>query len=250
MTRNIDIGDVISKVFKTYSDYAAVLLPVAAVIFLVEALFNILALSGTVLALLAGLVALVLSTLYTGMVVELVDDVRDGRLDQSVGGLFNSVTPVVLPLIAVSILAGIGIMIGFVLIIIPGLILITIWSVVAPVVVLERPGVFAAFGRSRQLVKGNGWQVFGVIVLFVIIYFVISAILGGIGAALGDAGQVVLGYIGSVITAPLVALAAATLYFELKAAQGETGPTAGVAGLPADAPEAAGPPPPPPPPAV
>ena len=55
--------------------------------------------------------------------------------------------------------------IGFILLIIPGLFLIVIWSVVAPVVVLERPGVFAAFGRSRELVRGNGWNVFAVIVL-------------------------------------------------------------------------------------
>ena len=264
MTRNIDIGDVISKVFKTYQQYAAVLLPVAAVLFLIEALFRILALEGgLVLGLVASIVTLVLSTLYTGMVVELVSDVRDGRLDQSVGGLINSVTPVILPLIGVSILAGIGIAIGFVLIIIPGLFLLTIWAVVAPVVVLERPGVFPAFGRSRQLVKGNGWQVFGVIVLFFIIAFVIALILAAIGAGLGDVGQVILGYVGAVITAPLTALAAATLYFELRGAHGESDPgtgairpEAGFAGLPGEGPSSssgfappAPPPPPPPPPA-
>jgi hypothetical protein len=260
LTRNIDIGDVISKVFNTYSKYAGVLLPVAAVLFLIEGLFGILALQGWGLGLLASLVGIVLSTLFTGMVVELVSDVRDGRLDQSVGGLVNSAAPVILPLIGVSILAGIGIAIGFVLIIIPGLILLTIWAVVAPVVVLERPGVFAAFGHSRQLVKGNGWQVFGVIVLFFIISFVISLILGAIGAGLGDVGQVILGYIGRVITAPLVALGAAILYFELRTAHGESGaagPEAAIAGLPSDAPSGssgfappqAPPPPPPPPPA-
>lgn len=259
MTRNIDIGDVISKVFRTYSTYAGVLLPVAAVLFLIEALFQILALQSWVLGLVASVVAVVLSTLYTGMVVELVGDVRDGRLDQSIGDLLNSAAPAILPLIGVSILAGIGITIGFILLIIPGLFLITIWAVVAPVVVLERSGVFAAFGRSRRLVKGNGWQVFGVIVLFLLIYFVISVILGAIGSGLGDVGEVILVYVGRVITAPLVALGAAVLYFELRAAQGEAGPggpEAGIAGLPSDgpggssgfAPPQAPPPPPPPPP--
>jgi hypothetical protein len=219
VSSNIDVGDVISKVFSTYTRYAGVLLPVAALLFLIEAAFRLLGLESAGLAALAGLVSVILGTLYTGMVVELVNDVRDGRLDQSVGGLLSSVGPVVLPLIAVSILAGIGIAIGLVLLIVPGLILLTFWAVVAPVTVLERPGVFAAFSRSWALVKGNGWQVFGVIIMFVLIFIAIGIVLALIGAILGDAGEVALGYLGSVITAPLVALAASVLYFELKTLQ-------------------------------
>jgi hypothetical protein len=244
VARNIDVGDVISKVFATYTAHAGVLLPVAALLFLIEAAFRVLGLESAGLALLAAVISIVLSTLYTGMVVELVNDVRDGRLDQSVGGLFNSVTPVLLPLIAVSILAAIGLAIGFVLLIIPGLFLLTFWSVVAPVTVLERPGVFAAFSRSWELVKGNGWQVFGVIVLFILIFIAIGIVLGIIGAILGDAGEVVLGYVGSVITAPLVALAASVLYFDLKdVREGVPGPGPEVPGSTAPPPS---PPPPPP----
>jgi hypothetical protein len=66
----------------------------------------------------------------------------------------QSVEPVFWPLVAVSILFGIGVGIGFVLPIIPGLMLLVIWSVVAPVTVLERVGVLAAFGRSGELVRG------------------------------------------------------------------------------------------------
>jgi hypothetical protein len=126
------------------------------------------------------------------------------------------VTPVLFALLAVSILAGIGIGIGLVLLIVPGLILATFWAVVAPVTVLERPGVFPAFGRSWELVRGNGWPVFGVIIMFILIFIAIGIVLGVIGALLGDAGEVILGYVGTVITAPLVALAASVLYFELK----------------------------------
>jgi hypothetical protein len=203
-------------VFAIYSAHAGVLLPVAALLFLIEAAFRVLGLESVGLAATAGVIAFILNTLYTGMVVELVNDVRDGRLDQTVGGMFGSVTQVLLALIAVSILAGIGIAIGLVLLIVPGLILLTFWSVVAPVTVLERPGVFSAFSRSWELVRGNAWQVFGVIVIFVLIFIAIGIVLGIIGAILGDAGEIILGYVGSVITAPLVALAASVLYFELK----------------------------------
>ena len=34
---------------------------------------------------------------------------------------------------------------------------------IAPVIVVEHSGVMDSFGRSRELVRDNGWQVFGVI---------------------------------------------------------------------------------------
>ena len=104
----------------------------------------------------------------------MVQDVEHGRLEHSVAGLLRSVEPVLLPLMAVSVLFAIGLTIGFVLLIIPGLILLVMWSVVAPVTVLERPGVFAAFGRSRALVRGNGWNVFGVIAIVALAVLIIS----------------------------------------------------------------------------
>jgi hypothetical protein len=67
VTRKIDIGDIVSKVFDLYFRYAAVLLPVAAALFLIEAAFRLLGLASTPLALVAGVVALILSTVYTGM---------------------------------------------------------------------------------------------------------------------------------------------------------------------------------------
>ena len=72
---------------------------------------------------------------------------------RAVGQLLRAATPVIGQLILVGIVAGIGIVIGFVLIIVPGLILLTIWSVAAPVVVLERPGGLRALRRSRELVQ-------------------------------------------------------------------------------------------------
>src|SRR4051794_7796596 len=151
-------GDVIGRAFEIYRDQIGVLLPAALVVFAVDALVRWVFNEG-LLTLVAVLVSLVLATLYEGMVVELVRDVQDGRRDNTVGELFGSVSPVLLPLIAVSLLAGLGIGLGFVLLIVPGLILLTFWSVVAPVTVIERPGVFGAFGRSWQLVRGYGWPV-------------------------------------------------------------------------------------------
>jgi len=217
MNRSIDIGSVISRTFSIYADQASVLLPAAAVVFVAIGIISaLLIVIAPVLAIVAFIVILIGTTLYTGMVVELVADVQDGRRDATVGQLLQAATPVIGQLILVGIIAGIGILIGFILIIIPGLILITIWSVAAPVVVLERPGAFRALGRSRELVRGNGWQVFGVIVVLVIGVRILAAIIEAIGNAGGTGVGIVVQVIVEILLAPLSALAASVLYFELR----------------------------------
>jgi hypothetical protein len=221
MSRSIDVGSVISRTFSIYADQASVLLPAAAVVFVAIGVITALLVAiAPILAILAFVVILVGITLYTGMVVELVADVQDGRRDVTVGQLLGAATPVIGQLILVGVIAGIGIAIGFILIIVPGLILITIWSVVAPVVVLERPGALKALGRSRELVRGNGWQVFGVIAVLVIGVGIVSAIIEAAADSGGTAAGIVVRVIVEVLTAPLSALAASVLYFELR------GPTA------------------------
>jgi hypothetical protein len=217
MNRSIDIGSVISRTFQIYADQASVLLPAAAVVFVAVGVISaLLVVLAPILSIVAFIVILVGTTLFTGMVVELVADVQDGRRDATVGQLIAAARPVVGKLILVGVVAGIATAIGFVLIIIPGLILITIWAVFAPVIVLERPPGLGALGRSRELVHGNGWQVFGVIVVLVIGVGIVSAIIEAIGASGGTAVAIVVRVIVQILVAPISALAASVLYFELR----------------------------------
>lgn len=223
MNRSLDVGAVIRRVFDIYVDQASVLMPAAAVVFVFTGILTaVLVAASSGLALLAVLIGLVATTLFTGMVVELVADVQDGRRDATVGQLLRAVTPVLGQLILVAIVAAVGVLIGFILIVIPGLILITIWSVAAPVVVLERPGVMAALARSRALVRGNGWQVFGVILVFDILVVILASAIELAADSAGSGAGIVARVIVGVLTAPLSALAASVLYFELGgAAPGE-----------------------------
>jgi hypothetical protein len=214
--QSIDPGSVISTALHIYRDQAGVLLATAFVVFTIEALL-VLVLG----AIVGSLLTIVVTTFYQGMVVELVRDVQDGRRDSSVGDLFRSVAPVVLPLIGVSILAGIGIVIGFILLIVPGLFLMTIWSVVSPVTVIERPGVIAAFGRSRELVRGYGMQVFGVIIVVILLVVVAGIIVGLITSGASDTVRSIVQWLINIVTAPLSALIVSVLYFGLRRARGE-----------------------------
>lgn len=228
MTQKIDIGRVVAGVFEIYRAHAVVLLPVAAALFLIEAILSglLVELAG-ILIIVAIMVQWAVTYLYQGTVVSLVNDVQDGRRDFSVGELVKSVTPVLLTLIAAGIIAGIAIGLGLILLIVPGLFLATILAVVAPVIVVERKGVFESFGRSRELVRGNGWQVLAVILIFFLILLVVGLVFGVIGAIAGGVGRVIMEFVGSVIAAPLIALAASVLYFNLRGAKHEAPPPEG-----------------------
>lgn len=216
MDSSINIGSVIDRVFGIYRDQFSVLMPVSAVVFVVAGvLSDVLTAAAPGLFALAFLIDLVANALFTGMVVGLVADIQDGRRDASVGQLLRSVSPVLGKLILTGLVAAIGEGIGFILLVVPGLILVTIWAVFAPVVVLERPDGLGALGRSRELVRGNGWQVFAVVFFM----FVLVGVLGGgltVAAGLiGSGVGLVVRLIVSVLISPLASLAAAVLYFEL-----------------------------------
>jgi hypothetical protein len=220
MIRSIDVGAAIRRTFQIYVDQAPVLMPAAAVVFAISGVLRVvLTAASPGLALLGSLISFVATTLFTGMVTELVADVRDGRRDASAGRLLRAVTPVLGQLILVAIVAGIGIVIGFILIVVPGLILLTLWAVAAPVVVLERPGGLRALGRSRELVRGNGWNVFAVILLLVILLVIVAGAIELGAAAISATIGLVLAVVIGILLTPISSLAAAVLYFELRDAQ-------------------------------
>ena len=203
---------VIGRAWEIYKGQFATLLAAAALASLVVVLATVL------LGPFAGIVSLVVNMFFVGAVVRLVQDLEDGRRDEELSSLFAGVAPVFWPLLAVAILAGLGIALGFVLLIVPGLILITIWAVVVPVCVLERPGVLASFGRSRELVRGQGWSVFGTLVVTWLIAVGLAIVGALIAAPLGDAAEAVVNWVVSALTLPLSGLVMSVLYFRLREA--------------------------------
>jgi hypothetical protein len=226
MNQKLDVARVFERIFEIYKDQFTLLIPAALVVFVPVAIVSGLIYAGGV-SIFGGLLVAAIATIATywfqGMVVEAARDILDGRRDHTIGSLVQSAMPVIGALIIAGILAGIGIGIGLLLIIVPGLFLLTIWSVIAPVIVIERKGAIDSFGRSRELVRGHGWQVFGVIVVLFLLQFIVAAVIQAIANSVSDSfgAYTLADLLVRLLVAPLSALAAAVLFFELKALRGE-----------------------------
>lgn len=238
MNQKLDTARVFERIFRIYGDQFTLLIPVALLLFVPVALLNALILSGgTVLALLlTAAIATIATYWYQGMVVEAARDILDGRRDHTIGSLFGSALPLIGPLLLAGILAGIGIAIGLILLIAPGLFLLTIWAVIVPAIVIERVGVLDSFGRSRELVRGSGWQVFGVIVVLFLLQLVLTGVVNAIVGGASDesfAGYAIAELIVRVVVVPLSAIAATVMYLELRRVKGDPLPEEGGAAGPA-----------------
>jgi hypothetical protein len=212
------LSGVLDEAWRMYKAYAKHLLAIAFVIYLVTAiLVAVLALAGGYIgAIFALLLELVATYLLQAALVKAVQDVRDGRADMNISETVSAAVPYIWPVFLASLLAGIGIAIGLFLVIVPGLFLITIWAVIVPVIVIERSGALAAFGRSQQLVKGHGWHVFGTLVLTFIILIVVDLVLSAIFLALPHVlSDGLASIISGTIVSPFIALVVTLIYYRL-----------------------------------
>ena len=115
----------------------------------------------------------------------------------------------------VGILIGLGVLGGLILLIIPGIIFLVMWSVSIPSVVVEGQRGTSAMRRSWQLVRGHFWFVLGVVVVASIITSVVSSIFTRL-AGTSDVLAYILNTIGQIITAPFAALVTVVLYLDLR----------------------------------
>lgn len=213
---------VLSESWDLYKRHWQHLLSISFVVYLGVALLSILlvAVLTWLGAILAAVISLIALFWVQGALVRAVDDVRDGRADLSLGQTFVRVRPQLTSIVVAGILAALGIFVGLLLLIVPGLVLLTWWIVIIPVIVLEGRSAGEAFSRSRELVRGFGWSVFGVIVLTILLFIAFRILLGLALLPFADWLQsFVTEIVAGTIVTPFVAVAWTLLYYRLRAAK-------------------------------
>jgi len=171
----------------------------------------------------SSLISMIISAIVQGAMTRAAIAATEGK-QVSFGDSLATGLRVFLPLIGLAIVTSIGIMLGLILLIVPGIILLLMWSVAVPALVVERRGVFGSLSRSSDLTKGAKGTVFGILVVVVIAYWLLSLVFGIVGlsaynpASIG--GLTAFNVIGSAILGTLFNTAWGTiqpaLYVELR----------------------------------
>jgi hypothetical protein len=220
----MSVGGILGDSWGLYTRFFTRFFVIAVIVFLIVNLLNALVATflghGTGIALLLAVITTVVSLVGTfwlqGALVYAVADVRDGKVDTTVGEVFERIRPFLGTLIGAGLLAGLGIAVGLVLLIVPGLILLTWWCLIVPVIVLEGKHVGESFSRSRELVSGHGWTVFGVVIITGILSGLASGIIQTLFSFLGAFLRYWIGgAIASAIVGPFFAVALTLMYFRL-----------------------------------
>lgn len=211
---------VLGEAWDLYKGHWRHLLPISFIVYLALGVINLLLVLTLTWfgAILGSLISLVGVFWVQGALVRAVEDVRDGRADLSLADTFDRVRPQLASIVVGGLLAAIGIAIGLVLLIVPGLVLLTWWVLIIPVIVLEQTRAGEAFTRSRELVRGHGWSVFGVIVLTILLVIAFSIVLSLLLIPVSDWLRSFLSNVisGTLVT-PFIAVTWTILYYRLRA---------------------------------
>ena len=224
------LSGVLGEAWALYRRHAPHFIVISFVIYLVVAVITaLLSLAagswGEFLGLLFSLFAMFL---LQAALVKAVQDVRDGRADLDFGGTVRAALPYVGAVALASILASIAIAIGLALIIVPGLILLTFWSLLVPWIVIGGAGALESFGRSWRTVRGYAWPVFGTFVLVFLILLVGEIVISAILIALPAAWRnFIADVVAGTVVAPFLAAVVTLVYYRLTAAHGEGAEAAG-----------------------
>jgi hypothetical protein len=95
----------------------------------------------------------------------------------TVSDSFSRVKGEIFPVIGLSLVVGMAVGLGFILLIVPGVFLALMWALAVPVKVLEDKGVFDAMSRSSELTQGSRGRIFLIGLLIFALSFGVSALL-------------------------------------------------------------------------
>jgi hypothetical protein len=211
---------VLTEAWGLYRRFAGHFLLISFAVYIVAAiLVALLSLGGTVGAIIGDVISFAATYVVQASLIKAVQDARDGRVDLDLSETVKAAGPFILPVIGASVLAGIGITIGFILLIVPGFVLLTYWCLIVPFIVLGGSGVFEAFSNSWRTVRGYAWRVFGTYVLVFLLLIAFAIVLS---SALIVLPLWLRGFVYNIasgtLIAPFLALVSTLIYYRLTAA--------------------------------
>jgi hypothetical protein len=240
MDEPLSLRSIYGRIIRTYGAWTRTLLPLAVVIFVPLGLLEAVSVNADlgsrdfgggllVLGLLLAAIAIVGTSLfgeilYSGAIAIMLTHAGDGEPP----GLRHISRHLAYGrLLAVDAIFALLVIVGLLLLVIPGVVFYVWFGLAGAVVEIERSGVRAAFVRSRQLVRGRFWLVLAVVAP-------IEVFSEGIGSLAEGLGQRLLGHtfwaewlaasLSNIVITPFFAVAVVLLTVGLIHERDGTGP--------------------------
>jgi hypothetical protein len=170
--------------------------------------------AGFFAAIVVAITSVLMWTILTGAITRAAAGTFLGR-DLEIGESYRFGLARFWSIVLVGLLSALAIAAGFILLVVPGFIVLTRLSCGVPALVIEGRRGREALRRSWDLVRGFGWKVFGTIVVAGLLTGIVNGLLT---APFGDnwAARSIAASIASVITMPYTALVGVFIYLDLR----------------------------------
>lgn len=163
-----------------------------------------------------------------GAITYAVSELYVGR-SLNIGDAFQRALNRLGKLLSAQMQVGLWVMLGMILLIVPGIIWMIRYLFVTPIIMIEldkdRPAA-EALERSRELMRGHGWRIAGMLLLLSLVGLILSGVGAGVVSILGLEGEGVgMGarMVGSLISqliglvaTPLGLIANVLFYYDLR----------------------------------
>ena len=103
----------------------------------------------------AGVFAMGGVVVYAGVLDKVVGTHLHGHPDLTLRQIWRALP--LRRLVVADVLLALATLVGLALLVVPGVVIFTLWSLVGPVITIEDRSVFSAFGRSWHLVRRSFW---------------------------------------------------------------------------------------------
>jgi len=126
----------------------------------------------------------------------------------------------IFPIFGMLIVEGLALLVGFMLLFIPGYMLFVAWYAALPVLVVERLGPIASLRRSAELTKGHRWKIFGIIFVMGIVAGIIGAVINAVALMFHEhAVHTIVQYLFQALLIAFESVVGVVLYHDLRAAK-------------------------------